>query len=201
MARTIALPADIGEVEHLRVADTFYLTGRMFTARDVAHRLLLNLHKRGISLPFDPSGMGLYHCGPLVKRENDAWHVLSAGPTTSMRMEAAESRFIAIFHPRIIIGKGGMGQSTQAALVREKAIYAHFTGGAGALAAKSIDRVDDVFFLDELGMAEAVWIFHVTRFGPLLVTMDSQGGNLYRDLEKSISTNKRRIARVIKKER
>ncbi len=201
MTRMIALPADIGEVEHLRVGDTFYLTGMVFTARDTAHQLLLERHEQGEKLPVDPSGMALYHCGPLVKRENSAWRVLSAGPTTSMRMEAAESRFLAVFHPRIIIGKGGMGQSTQTALMREKAVYAHFTGGAGALAAKSIDRVDNVLFLDKLGMAEAVWVLHVTRFGPLLVTMDSQGGNLYRDLKKSISANKRRIAHMIEKER
>ncbi len=201
MERAIVLPEEIPELERLRVGDVFYLTGRVFTARDAAHRLLLELHKRGESIPFDPAGMGLYHCGPLVKRSAAGWRVLSAGPTTSMRMEPSEARFLAAFHPRFIIGKGGMGPATGAALVQERAVYAHFTGGAGALAAKAIDRVEDVFFLEELGMAEAVWIFHVKRLGPLLVTMDPAGGNLYRDLEKSISANKRKIVQRIEKER
>ncbi len=200
MERSIALPKDAPELERLRTGDVFYLTGRVFTARDAAHRLLLDLHERNEPIPFDPTGMVLYHCGPLARRTNSGWRVLSAGPTTSMRMEPSEARFLAAFHPRIIIGKGGMGPATGAALVQEKAVYAHFTGGAGALAAKAINRVKGVFFLEELGMAEAVWIFHVTRFGPLLVTMDPTGGNLYRDLEESISTNKRNIMQRIEKE-
>lgn len=201
MERAIVLPKDAPELEQLRAGDVFYLTGTVFTARDAAHRLLLELHEHGEPIPFDPTGMGLYHCGPLAKHTADGWRVLSAGPTTSMRMEPSESRFLAAFHPKIIIGKGGMGPATGAALAQEKAVYAHFTGGAGALAAKAIDRVEGVLFLEELGMAEAVWILHVAQFGPLLVTMDPTGGNLYRDLEKSIRANKRKIAQRIEKER
>ncbi|MGB2983449.1 MAG: fumarate hydratase C-terminal domain-containing protein, partial [Candidatus Bipolaricaulia bacterium] len=97
------------------------------------------------------------------------------------------------FTPRIVIGKGGMGDRTQAALEKLGAVYAHFTGGAGALAAKRIERVVAVHWLEELGMPEAAWIFAVKEFGPLLVTMDSAGGNLHRDLEPEIADNMKSI--------
>ena len=198
--RTIALPDDLDAVATLRAGDRFYLTGRVFTARDAAHRLLLARHEHGEPLPFVPSRMGLYHCGPLVRRDAAGWHVLSAGPTTSMRMEPDEPRLLAAFRPRIVIGKGGMGSGTAAALARIGGVYAHFTGGAGALAARSIDRVEGVFFLEELGMAEAVWILHVTRFGPLLVTIDPAGGNLYRGIEEENATRMKKIMQRIEKE-
>jgi tartrate dehydratase beta subunit/fumarate hydratase class I family protein len=70
------------------------------------------------------------------------------------------------------------------------AVYAHYTGGAGALAARRIDSVADVHWLEELGMPEAAWIFEATRFGPLLVTMDSAGGNLYHALEPELERNR-----------
>jgi len=200
MARTIELPAGLTEVRDLRVGEAVYLTGELFTARDAAHRLLLDLYEQGKEPPFDPACMGIYHCGPLVKKTIDGgWRVLSAGPTTSLRMEPFEDRFLGACKSKIIIGKGGMGLATQAALVREKAVYLHFTGGAGALAARAIDRVEAVFWLEELGMAEAVWIFHVTRFGPLLVTMDSRGGNIHRDRAKSLEESKHKLTQQIER--
>ena len=108
-------------------------------------------------------------------------------------MELFEDRFLETFSPRIVIGKGGMGDRTQASLERIGAVYAHYTGGAGALAARKITGVPAVYWLEELGMPEAVWIFEVERFGPLLVTMDSHGGNLYKQLEPAIAENMEKI--------
>jgi len=104
-------------------------------------------------------------------------------------MELFEDRFLEAFRTRIIIGKGGMADKTQSALERVGGVYAHYTGGAGALAAERIERVEGVYWLDQLGMPEAVWIFAVKDFGPLLVTMDSVGGNLYGELDEKISAN------------
>lgn len=199
MEREIALPVTEELVRELRVGEILYLTGKLFTARDEAHHLVLEYRARGEEIPFDPAQMALFHCGPVVKKAAAGWQVIAAGPTTSARMEMFEHRFLAAFGTKIVIGKGGMGDKTQAALEEQGAVYTHYTGGAGALAARAIERIEDVFWLDELGMPEAVWIFRVNRFGPLLVTMDSAGGNLYRELEKTIANNRVKISQRLER--
>jgi tartrate/fumarate subfamily iron-sulfur-dependent hydro-lyase beta chain len=131
-------------------------------------------------LPFDPSGMALYHCGPLMKQENGQWVAVSAGPTTSSRMEAFEDILLDRFCIHLIIGKGGMGERTRKALQKTGSVYTAFPRGAGVLAAEKITAVPQVYWLEELGMPEAVWILEVQEFGPLVVAMDSTGQSLYR---------------------
>lgn len=193
MKRNLCLPIDEAAVRELRVGDILFLTGVLFTARDEAHVLMLETQESSEGIPFDPSQMALFHCGPVVSKQDDGWQVIAAGPTTSLRMEPFEDRFLEAFRPPIIIGKGGMGDRTQAALESVGAVYTQYTGGAGALAAKRIESVEGVEWLDKLGMTEAVWLFRVDCFGPLLVTMDSIGGNLYRDLDPRIVENVRAI--------
>jgi len=193
MDREITLPIAEKDVRGLRVGDILYITGKVFTARDEAHHLMLARREKGEEIPFHPEEMALFHCGPVVKEEAGSWRVIAAGPTTSVRMELFEDHFLSAFKTRIVIGKGGMGDRTQAALEKEGAVYAHYTGGAGALAAGAVRRVERVLWLEKLGMPEAVWILDVERFGPLLVTMDSAGGNLYKDLDRTISRNRERI--------
>ena len=193
MKRDVKLPIDEATARALRVGDIVYLTGRLFTARDEAHHLMLERHRRGEAIPFDAAAMALFHCGPVVRQTDGRWEVIAAGPTTSVRMELFEDRFLEAFRTRIVIGKGGMGDRTQAALEKGGAVYAHYTGGAGALAAQRITAVPAVHWLDELGMPEAAWIFEVERFGPLLVAMDSAGGNLYRRLAETIAANMKTI--------
>ena len=191
--RSLTLPIDEAAVRELRVGDILFLTGRVFTARDEAHRAMLEAHERGEGLPFVPEEMALFHCGPIVRSNGDVWKVIAAGPTTSDRMEIFEDRLLEAFAPRVLIGKGGMGDRTLAALEKVGAIYAHYTGGAGALAARQIERVEDVHWLEKLGMPEAVWILEVREFGPLLVTMDSRGESLYKVLESTFAENMRAI--------
>ena len=124
------LPLKNKELTQLKVGDTIYVTGTLFTARDEAHHKMLSLSKNQI--PFNPAAMGLFHCGPLMKHTTDGWQVVSAGPTTSSRMEIFEDRFIEKFKITLIIGKGGMGKNTQYALKKHQAIYTAYTGGAGA---------------------------------------------------------------------
>ena len=197
MRRDIALPVKPEDVRGWRVGDILFLTGTIFTARDEAHLLMLEKRESGEGIPFDPAQMALFHCGPVVSKEGDGWKVIAAGPTTSIRMELFEDKYLETFHPPIIIGKGGMGDRTQAALESVGAVYTHYTGGAGALAAKRITAVKGVEWLDELGMPEAAWFFEVKEFGPLLVTMDAAGNNLYKDLEPTIAENvKNVLARI-----
>jgi len=174
------LPLKNEEVKKLKVGDIVYITGNLFTARDEAHYIMLE--SKNIS--FDPSQMGLYHCGPLMKKDKSKWKVVSAGPTTSSRMEIFEDKFIEKFKISLIIGKGGMGERTKKALQKYICVYTSYTGGAGALAAEKVEDVNGVYWLDELGMPEAVWIFKVKEFGPLVVAMDSHGNSIYDNITK-----------------
>ncbi len=90
-----------------------------------------------------------------------------------------------------------MGERTSAALKKYGGVYAQFTGGAGSLAAGSVKQVEDVFFLDELGIPEAVWVFSVIEFGPLLVTMDSTGASIHRDLAFKIAENLEAVKKTL----
>ncbi|MFH1101007.1 MAG: FumA C-terminus/TtdB family hydratase beta subunit [Methanobacteriota archaeon] len=175
------LPVATEMIKKLHAGDIIYITGNIFTARDEAHKVMLQKEKN--SLPFNPSEMALYHCGPLMKKIKNGWQVVSAGPTTSGRMELFEDKFIEKFRVNIIIGKGGMGEKTKEALQRHGAVYTAYTGGAGALAAERVEDVPAVYWLDEFGMPEAVWIFTVKDFGPLVVAMDAHGTSLYRKPE------------------
>ena len=176
----LSLPLEFEQIKKMKIGDILYVTGKLFTARDEAHHMMLHIDK----IPFDPSAMGLYHCGPLMKKEGDKWQVVSAGPTTSSRMEIFEDEFIKKFKIGLIIGKGGMGERTEKALQKYICIYTSYTGGAGALAADKIEEVSGVNWLEELSMPEAVWMFKVKDFGPLVVAMDSHGNSIYRNLQK-----------------
>ena len=176
------LPASKNEIKKLKMGDIIYVTGKIFTARDEAHHMMLEKGKN--ALPFDPSEMALFHCGPLMKKEGGRWQVVSAGPTTSSRMEIFEDKFIENFGVNIIIGKGGMGERTEKALQKFTGVYTAYTGGAGALAADKVEEVEGVYWLEKLGMPEAAWIFKVNEFGPLVVAIDSHGKSIYKELKK-----------------
>mgnify|MGYP006305535737 CR=1 FL=1 len=101
------------------------------------------------------------------------------------------------FGTKVFIGKGGMGERTSEGLKASGGVYAQFTGGAGSLMAESVRSVKDVLFLEELGIPEAIWILEVIDFGPLLVTMDSTGASIHRDLSKMISENLSAIKKTL----
>ncbi|PKK85443.1 MAG: hypothetical protein CVT48_05380 [Thermoplasmata archaeon HGW-Thermoplasmata-1] len=94
-------------------------------------------------------------------------------------MERFKDELIAHTGARMIIEKGGMDTRTAHALQKHGAIFCAFTGGCGVLAADAIKRVESVYWLDELGMPEALWVFRVENFGPLIVAMDSHGNSVY----------------------
>ncbi len=186
-------------IEKLRVGDIVYVSGIMITARDEAHKKILETIERGEELPIDLKGLVLYHCGPVArKRPDGTWEIVAAGPTTSMRMESVEAEFIEKTGVKMIVGKGGMGDRTAEAMKKFKAVYAVFTGGAGALAAEAIKKVKDVYWLEELGIPEAVWVFEVENFGPLVVTIDTTGRNYYQERKKEIMKRAEDIVRELK---
>ncbi|MDO9536813.1 MAG: FumA C-terminus/TtdB family hydratase beta subunit [Thermoplasmata archaeon] len=183
-------PIDEEIITKLKVGDIIYLSGTVFTARDEAHMELL---KHGDIPGFDMTGLGLYHCGPVMQQENGKWNIISAGPTTSFRMETLEPAFLDKFKVKLIIGKGGMGPLTLESLKKHNVVYVSFTGGAGALAAKGLGKVKAVYYLEELGMPEAVWVFEAKDFGPLIVSMDSKGHSLYDDVNSKTRENLERL--------
>ncbi|MFO7618487.1 MAG: FumA C-terminus/TtdB family hydratase beta subunit [Thermoplasmata archaeon] len=174
--RVLRTPLDSSTIRALKIGDIVYLTGRVFTARDQAHMLML---RTGIPKELDTRGLAVYHCGPIVKNGPKGPRITSAGPTTSMRMESLQPRFLELSGAMAVIGKGGMGPSTLEALEKLGAVYLSITGGLGALAMKQLGDIKAVHFLEELGPVEAVWEFDAEEFGPLVVTMDSHGNSLH----------------------
>jgi fumarate hydratase subunit beta len=190
-------PISEEEIRKLRVNDVLYTSGTVVTARDQAHKRALEYFKKGKPLPVNLEGLAVFHCGPVVRRQGDGWVAVAAGPTTSARMEVFEGEFIRNFKPRLIIGKGGMGEKTTRAMAEYGAVYGAFTGGAAVLAAKAIKSVKAVVWLD-LGMPDAMWVLEVDEFGPLLVTIDSRGHNLFRDIAEQAERNRQRVYRKLR---
>ncbi len=185
-------PISEEDVRKLKVNDVLYITGTIVTARDQAHRRALEMAKEGKKIPLDIKGLAVFHCGPIVKKEGDKWIAVAAGPTTSTRMDIFEDEFIKTFGVRVVIGKGGMGKRTTEAMKKYGAVYGAFTGGAAVLAAKTIKNVRTVEWYD-LGVPEALWVFEVEDFGPLAISIDSHGNNLFEDIKKQVEENKQKI--------
>ncbi|RLG90701.1 fumarate hydratase [Candidatus Bathyarchaeota archaeon] len=189
-------PISEEEIRKLRVNDVLYISGTIVTARDQAHRRALELHKQGKPLPINLEGLAVFHCGPLMGKEGEKWVIVSAGPTTSTRMEVFEDEFIEKFKVRVIIGKGGMGTRTTEAMKKYGAVYGAFTGGAGVIAAQAVKNIKGVEWFD-LGMPEALWILEVEEFGPLTVAIDSHGNNLFEEVKKRVELNKQNIYQTL----
>lgn len=189
MARTHGIPLTGTEVvltppiseetiRSLKVGDIVLITGRMFTGRDALHNYLMD-H----DAPVDMRGGVLYHCGPvMLKDEQGQWHVQAAGPTTSSREEPYQATIIGKFGVRAVMGKGGMGKKTLAALKEHGAVYLNAIGGAAQYYAKALKRVEGVHFLEEMGVPEAMWILEGENF-PAIVTMDANGNSLHAEVE------------------
>lgn len=171
-------PLSEEDIRRLKVGDIVYLSGIIVSARDAAHKRALELLEKGEKLPIDLRGLAIYHVGPVVRKTEKGWEIISAGPTTSTRMELYEADLIAKTGVRMIIGKGGMGPRTVEACKKYGAVYTIYPGGVAALAAQAIKRVIDVYWLD-LGIPEAMWVMEVESFGPLTVIIDSHGNNFY----------------------
>jgi len=186
-------PISEEDVRKLKVNDVLYVTGTIITARDAAHKKALEQFKQGKPLPINLEGLAVFHCGPIVKKKDDKWVVVAAGPTTSTRMDQFEDEFVKAFKVRVVIGKGGMGKKTTDAMQKYGAVYGAFTGGAGVLAAKAIKNVKTVEWLQDLGMPEALWIFEVEEFGPLTVAIDSHGNNLFEEVKKKAEESRTKI--------
>ncbi|HUW48437.1 MAG TPA: FumA C-terminus/TtdB family hydratase beta subunit [Patescibacteria group bacterium] len=185
-------PISEEQIRKLKVNDVLYVTGTVLTARDQAHRRALEYFKEGKPLPLNLEGLAVFHCGPVVAKQGEKWIAVAAGPTTSTRMDIFEDEFIKNFKVRVVIGKGGMGKKTTDAMQKYGVVYGAFTGGAAVLAARAIKNVRGVEWFD-LGVPEAMWIFEVEEFGPLVVAIDSHSNNLFTDVQKTVEESKQKI--------
>ena len=174
------------DVEKLRVGDIIYLNGKIYTARDEAHLKIIETLKSSKKLPFDLNEAIIYHAGPIMKKVNDCWTCVSIGPTTSARMNDVEEEFIKLTNISAIVGKGGMKKELLKTFEEYKVVYLAAPGGCAALLANSVKKVNNVYFLEELGMPEAVWELEVGSFGPLIVAMDSHGNSIYEEVNKKV---------------
>jgi fumarate hydratase class I len=169
-------PVTEEQVRALKVGDVVLISGEMFTGRDAIHAYLMKNPP-----PVDLSGAVLYHCGPVMLKEGDRWVTKAAGPTTSMREEPYEHEVIRRYGVRVVIGKGGMGEKTLAAMKECGAVYLNAIGGAAQFYARTVKRVLGVYLL-EFGIPEAMWRYEVEGF-PAIVTMDAHGNSLHAAVE------------------
>ena len=174
--KSLRAPISEEQVRELRVGDVVLISGEMFTGRDAVHAHLMKNEP-----PVSLQGAALYHCGPVVMKNGD-YQIKAAGPTTSIREEPYQGEIIKRYGVRAVIGKGGMGAKTLAAMKEYGAVYLNAIGGAAQYYAKCIDEVLDVKLL-EFGIPEAMWRLRVTDF-PAIVTMDAHGNSLHADVEK-----------------
>ncbi len=184
---SIRAPLSEEDVRRLKVGDVVLVQGEVFTGRDAVHAHLLT-HEP----PVDLQGAILYHCGPVALRENGGWRITAAGPTTSMREEPYQGEIIRRYGVRAVIGKGGMGPKTLAAMKACGAVYLNAIGGAAQYYARCIEEVLGVYLL-EFGIPEAMWHLRVKDF-PAIVTMDAHGHSLHEDVERASAILLERLA-------
>ncbi|MCS6993997.1 MAG: fumarate hydratase C-terminal domain-containing protein [Anaerolineales bacterium] len=194
--KTIHLPASDEVIRELRVGEPVLLNGVMVTGRDAAHKWMVETF---IKKTREPKGDDLqvyeelkkllnggiiYHCGPVVSRdENGEYRFLAAGPTTSIREEPYQADVMKHFNVKGVIGKGGMGAKTLKGCQETPGVYLHAIGGAASYIAQSVTKVLGVFKL-EFGVPEALWVIEVKDF-PAVVTMDSHGGSQHAAIDEA----------------
>lgn len=169
----ITTPLDEKTIEKLKAGDQVLITGIIYSARDAAHKRMIEALDRGEKLPFDIRNQIIYYMGPAPARPG--WSIGSAGPTTSGRMDSYALRLMAE-GLKGMIGKGNRNQSVKDAMKKYRAVYFAAIGGAGALIAKSIKKAEVIAY-EDLG-AEAIRVLQVENF-PATIINDIYGGDLY----------------------
>ncbi|GGF98332.1 fumarate hydratase [Paenibacillus abyssi] len=175
---TLTMPLTEEQVRDLRVGDIVILNGEMHTGRDALHKHLMDHDS-----PVDLNGAVIYHCGPVMMKDESGWQVKAAGPTTSIREEPYQGDIIKKFGIRAVIGKGGMGAKTLAALQEHGAVYLNAIGGAAQYYAECFKNVNGVDFM-EFGIPEAMWHLQTEGFAAI-VTMDAHGNSLHAEVEQN----------------
>ena len=187
--KVLITPVSTEDLKDIKVGDIVYLDGSMTTCRDVAHRRLV---EEGRELPVDVRNNAIFHAGPIIRPlENDKFEMVSVGPTTSMRMEKFEYEFVKETGVKVIIGKGGMKENTERACKEFGAIHCVFPAGNAVVAATEVEEIVRAEWRD-LGMPETLWNCRVKEFGPLIVSIDTEGNNMFE--KNKVTFNERKDA-------
>ena len=184
---TLTTPFTEEDIRALRTGDVIYISGDIVTGRDDVH---IRAVSEGMDLPAEIRGKALMHAGPIVTGSaEDGYSLVAIGPTTSMRMDKLEYDFIKKTGVRLIIGKGGMGKRTAEACREFGAVHCVLPAGNAVFTALCTEEITDAGWLD-LGMAEAFWSIRVRELGPLIVSIDSSGKNLFEEKKKEYASRK-----------
>ena len=188
--KVLVTPITAEDLMNIHIGDILYLDGDLVTCRDIAHRRLV---EEGRSLPIDVCDRAIFHAGPIVRQaEGNRYEIVSVGPTTSMRMEQFEYEFIEKTGVRLIVGKGGMGPNTERACKEFGAIHCVFPAGCAVVAATEVEKIVEHHW-DELGMPETLWNCRVKEFGPLIVSIDTEGRNLFEENKVVFNERKEKV--------
>jgi fumarate hydratase class I len=183
--REITIPISDETIRSLKVGEPVLLTGVMVTGRDAAHKWLEETFIKKTRAPQGDdekiyeelkkllNGSVIYHCGPVVAKDENGYRFVAAGPTTSIREEPFQADVMKHFNVKGVIGKGGMGPKTLKGCQETPGVYFHAIGGAASFIAQSVKKVLGVYKL-EFGTPEALWVIEVKDF-PVVVTMDAHG--------------------------
>lgn len=190
----LTAPLTDSDVEQLRIGDTVYISGEVFTCRS---RLQKYIFDEGNTLPFSTDERNiLIHNGPIVIKEDGKWKLMSFMPTSSIRFEKWGAKSVEQWGLKMIVGKTTMGAETAAMMKEKKCVHVSPRSVSPNLWIDSI-QVQDVHLYDELGRIEAAWFFKVRELGPFIVDIDTQGNNFFDQLDKKIADNKDKALREL----
>lgn len=178
MEKRITTPLTLEKVKDLKAGDTVLISGTIYTSRDAGHKRLVDLLDKGESLPFDPKDQIIYYVGPTPTKPGHAFG--SAGPTSSYRMDPYAPRLLEV-GLRGMIGKGLRNEAVIESIKKNGGVYFAAIGGAAALIGKSVKKAEIIAY-EDLG-AEALRELQVEDL-PVIVVIDSEGNNLYKQGQK-----------------
>jgi L(+)-tartrate dehydratase beta subunit len=171
-------PLTEDDVRQLRIGDTVTLDGLVFGIRDAN---MIRIFDKGIAPPVDWKGAALLHTAPNVRQVAPGkFEPICVGTTTSMRMDRFTEGLLRDYGVRAILGKGGLSDSSAKAMQEYGGCYLTVTGGAAASETLQLEEIEAVYWEDL--MPESIWQFRFNGFGPLIVGIDSHGGNLHREV-------------------
>lgn len=191
--RTLRLktPVSAADIAGLRLGDVVYLDGRVYTGREGVYKRIVD---EGAALPLEPGEAGNvnFHCSPAAARQDDGSFTVGAvTATASFRFAKWLDRWFEVSGCKVILGKGGMtSEAYRKHFVPQGAVYLTTVGyGTGALLGRGIKRVLAAHWIEELGIAQAMWVFEVENFGPFLVESDLAGDSLFERANAEVAKN------------
>lgn len=180
--KVFTTPLKEEDMRSLNIGDVIYITGHIFTSRDMGHLRLRSLVSEGKPLPKDFNGAAVFHAGPVcLKNEDGSWRLNVIGPTTSIRMEP-HADFVGKLGVKAILGKGGMDKDTIEAAQKYGYVYLQAAPGCAAKLGQAVTGIASVDWF-EMGMPEALWDLECVEFGPLVVGMDTKGNSIYKNVK------------------